>query len=70
MQASNPITDHAYCLRGVKGGKRVHGSILLRVELLLRSAAKNVGIALVQAEADLAVNLENLSEIISLPGWR
>lgn len=48
-----------YGLRGVESGERIHGGVLLRVQLLLGSAAQNIGVALVQAEAHLAVNLGN-----------
>jgi hypothetical protein len=46
----------AHRLGGVKGGEGVHGGVLLGVELLGGGAAQDVGGALVEAEADLAVD--------------
>jgi hypothetical protein len=47
----------AYRLGGVESVERVHGGIFLGIQLLLGTAAQNVGIAFVEAEANLAVNL-------------
>lgn len=53
-----------YRLGGVKGGERVHRRIFLGVELLLGSAAQDVGVALVESEANLAVDLLSLGQIV------
>lgn len=50
------LSGPAYGLRGVEGGEGVHRGVLLGVELLLGSAAEDVGVALVEAEADLTVD--------------
>lgn len=49
-----------YGLGRVESGEGIHGRVLLRVELLLGSAAQDVGVALVQTEANLAINLETV----------
>lgn len=49
-------TTFPYRVRGIEARERVHGGVLLRVQDLLGGAAQAVGVALVQAEADLAVD--------------
>lgn len=58
------FTHMTYRLGGVKGGERVHRRIFLGVELLLGSAAQDVGVALVESEANLAVDLLSFGQIV------
>lgn len=46
-----------YGLGRVEGGKGIHRGVLLGVQLLLGSAAQDVGVALVQPEANLTIDL-------------
>lgn len=64
LQADGVDGDEAGRLGRVKRRQRVHGRVLLRVQLLLRGAAQAVGVALVQAEADLAVNLRKSCQMM------
>lgn len=57
LEADGLDGDEARRVGRIKGGQGIHGRVLLGVQLLLRSAAQDGDVTLVQAEANLAVDL-------------